>query len=206
MTTIKKIQHVIAVLKIPRSIANFISYAKSIVMAMTGNPNFTTPSPTLASVAETIRALEDAQSEAFTKATGTAEKRDVKRAALIRDLHELLRYVQGIADKNPDHAQDIILSAGMKVKQAGSGRRYNYEVRHTISGKLMLTAKTAGKHAAYDWEKSTDGKTWISLPPVLVAKTEVSGLTPGETYYFRYRSITRSGTSDWSHIISVIAL
>jgi len=199
-------QTVIAVLKIPPSISSCISYAKSIVMAMTGNSNFTTPTPTLVSVSATISALEDAQSEAFTKAKGPAEKRDVKQVALIKDLQELLRYVQGIADKNPEHARDIILSAGMKVKQPSSGRKYNYEAKYTTSGSLMLTAKTAGNRAAYYWEMSTDGKVWTSLPIVLIAKTEVSGLTPGETYYFRYKATTMGGTSDWSHIISVIAL
>ena len=206
MTTIKKIQHVIAVLKIPRSIANFISYAKSIVMAMTGNPNFTTPSPTLVSVSEAISALEDAQSEAHTKALGTATKRDVKWADLRKELHALLAYVQGIADKNPEHARDIILSAGMKVRQQGSGRKFRFEARNIMLGSLMLTAPVAGR-AGYDWQMGTDGKVWTTLPTTLVAKTEVSGLTPGDTYYFRYRTITtRGGTSDWSHIISVIAL
>jgi len=206
MTALKKVQTVIAVLKIPLSIANCISYAKSIVMAMTGNPNFTTPSPTLVSVSEAISALEDAQSEAHTKALGTATKRDVKWADLRKELHALLAYVQGIADKNPEHARDIILSAGMKVRQQGSGRKFRFEARNIMLGSLMLTAPVAGR-AGYDWQMGTDGKVWTTLPTTLVAKTEVSGLTPGDTYYFRYRTITtRGGTSDWSHIISVIAL
>ena len=42
-----KVNRVIAVLKIPVSISKCIGYAKSIVMAMTDNPNFPAPSPSL---------------------------------------------------------------------------------------------------------------------------------------------------------------
>jgi hypothetical protein len=42
------------------------------------------------------------------------------------------------------------------------------------------------------------GKTWISVPSTLQAKTTVSGMTPGATALFRYRAVTKTGEGDWS--------
>jgi hypothetical protein len=36
------------------------------------------------------------------------------------------------------------------------------------------------------------------------ATITVSGLTPGQTYYFRYYTITRKGQSDPSQIFSIL--
>jgi hypothetical protein len=34
--------------------------------------------------------------------------------------------------------------------------------------------------------------------------TVISGLTPGQTYYFRFRALTRLGMRDWSQVITLI--
>jgi hypothetical protein len=34
--------------------------------------------------------------------------------------------------------------------------------------------------------------------------TVISGLTPGQTYYFRFRALTRKGMRDWSQVVSLI--
>jgi hypothetical protein len=36
------------------------------------------------------------------------------------------------------------------------------------------------------------------------AVTVISGLTPGQTYYFRFRALTRKGMRDWSQIVSLL--
>ena len=38
---------------------------------------------------------------------------------------------------------------------------------------------------------SVDQLTWTDLPDTIQAKTKVSGLTPGQTYYFKQRAITK---------------
>ena len=66
MAVAKVIRRIIAILSFPRSISALISYAKGIVASITGNPHFTTPVPTLASITVNITALEVAESLAQT--------------------------------------------------------------------------------------------------------------------------------------------
>jgi hypothetical protein len=52
---------------------------------------------------------------------------------------------------------------------------------------------------------SPDGKTFTSLPTTSRAKTTVSGLTPGMTYYFRHEPVLRKdGVAEWSQVISIL--
>ena len=48
-------------------------------------------------------------------------------------------------------------------------------------------------------------KTWTSLPQTLKAKTGVSGLTSGTTYYFRSQALTpKGGEGDWGQIVALL--
>ena len=74
-----------------------------------------------------------------------------------------------------------------------------------VSGSAKLIAASAARRASYEWEYSTDGgKTWVTAPATLQAKTTVPGLTPGATVTFRYRPVTKTGEGDWSQPTSVI--
>ena len=63
--------------------------------------------------------------------------------------------------------------------------------------------QVAGHH--YTFQLSTDQKSWTSLPLALKAKTTVSGLTVGTTYYFRFQVLTKKGLRDWSGVVSYVA-
>jgi hypothetical protein len=58
--------------------------------------------------------------------------------------------------------------------------------RPTIAVRSFLHSTTDG------------GKTWVITPATLQAKTTVTGLTPGATVEFRYRSVTKTGEGNWS--------
>ena len=75
----------------------------------------------------------------------------------------------------------------------------------SVSGTVTLVAKAAATKAAYNWQYSTDQKTWTSPPQTLKAKTGVSGLTAGTTYSFRSQALTpKSGEGDWGQIVSLL--
>jgi hypothetical protein len=44
----------------------------------------------------------------------------------------------------------------------------------TLSGSVVLAAKSAGDKTAYNGRYSTDQKTWTSTPQTLVSKTGIS--------------------------------
>jgi hypothetical protein len=39
------------------------------------------------------------------------------------------------------------------------------------------------------------------MPVTLQAKTDVSGLTSGTTYAFRFRPVLKAGEATWSHVV-----
>lgn len=211
MANKKVVRREIAVLNIPRQIPSLISKTKSIALAMTGNSFFlgTFPSnvPTLATVTADINALDAAESLALTGVIGSVEARDIKKEVVLKDLRLILAYVQSVADNNTANALNIIKSAGMDVKQAGSHSKSDFDVTHgDVSGTVVLTAKSVARRASYEWQMGTDGKTWVNLPNTLTCKTSVTGLTPATTYYFRCNAVTKNGEGTWSQVVNIIAI
>ncbi len=120
-------------------------------------------------------------------------------------LEQLKAYIQKVADGNAETAASVIQSAGVSVRKAVLRQKQAFAAKPgAVSGVVKLTAAAAGR-ASYDWEHSTDGgKTWVSLPSTLQARTTVSGLTPGAMATFRYRAVTKAGEGDWSQPTAII--
>jgi hypothetical protein len=70
-----------------------------------------------------------------------------------------------------------------------------------VPGTAHLVAKSAGHRSAYEWQYSLDQKTWTAMPVTLQAKTDVSGLTSGTTYAFRFRPVLKTGEATWSQVV-----
>jgi hypothetical protein len=109
------------------------------------------------------------------------------------------RYVPR-ADADPEHAEAIINSAGLKTRKANTRSKVPFAVTQgTTSGTVHMAAKATAHRASYDWEWSNDGgKTWVALPSTLQAKTSLAGIPAGMVAQFRYRTVTKTGVSDWS--------
>jgi hypothetical protein len=196
----------IAILKLPKRMADLITYAQGIVKAMTGNASFPTPAPTLATVASAIGDLQTAETAALSRVKGAVAVRDDKRAALIKLLQQLKAYVQTVVEANVENGGAIIQSATLAVKKTPVFKpRVFTAVEGVVSGTAKLVAASAGPRTAYEWESSVDGgKTWVTTPATLQARTVVTGLTPGATVQFRYRVLTKTGEGNWSQPVSLI--
>ena len=192
-----------AVLDLPKRINVLITYASGVVTGMTGNASFPTPSPALATVAAAIADLQTAETAALVRGKGAAATRNSKRAVLITLLQSLRMYVQSIADQNGENAPSIIKSAGLAVKKTATRKpRVFAALAGAVSGTVKIVAPSAGARSSYDWQYSTDGKTWIDLTSTIQAKTNLTGQTPGTVLEFRYRPVTKTGAADWSAPVS----
>jgi len=205
MTT-KPVHHPIVSLKLPKSVSALITYSTGMVTSMTGNPSFPTPVPALAAVTTAIDELHVAEAAALARTHGAVAVRNEKRAALVSLLVQLKAYIQMIADGNVDNAPAIIQSAGVSVRKSATPHPRTFDAKPgTISGTVRIRAKSAARRASYDWEYSLDGgKTMVALPSTLQAKTTVTGLAPGSTVEFRFRSVTKTGQGDWSQPLSFL--
>ena len=136
----------------------------------------------------------------------TALKKSCKRK-LATDLKHLRDDVQAVVElqTNLADALRVAESAGMTLKKQGKVDKAELAVKLPgITGVVELDAKAVAPTASYYWQFSPDGKTWTSAPETMQHTTVISGLTPGQTYYFRFRALTRKGMRDWSQIVQTI--
>ena len=206
MTTIPQ-HRILVATKLPLPVPALIKTAQAIITAMTGNAHFPSPNPPLATLNASLAALVDAETTT-TRAKGAVPARNAARTQLVSDLHAARAYVQQVADANPDQAEAIIASAGMAVRKPTSRAKPTFAVRQgATSGSVKLAARAAALRASYEWEWSVDGgKTWTPAPPTLQARTAISGLPVGTSVQFRYRSVTKTGATDWSQATSLVVI
>jgi hypothetical protein len=180
--------------------------SKSIVQSMTNNPFFTNPiNPLLATVSNHLGDLDDAEAKVELGGKSATSARNLAKKTVKRDMQQLLGFVQATADADPDQAEAIIRSAGMSVKRITVRQKNKDEARQgDVSGTVILIAMFAGRRALYQWQWSSDQKTWTNLPTTFITRTGMSGLTPGMTYCFRSQVDTRAGISDWSQVVAIL--
>jgi len=196
----------IVVLKLPTRLKNLIAFAQNIATAMANNPAFPTPSPPIATLVADVGALNTAETAVLSRTKGAVETRNAKLAIVRADLESLKGYVQTVASVGTaDNAAAIIASAGMSTRKLTLHDKPALAVKQgSVSGTANLVAKAVARTAVYEWQYSTDQKTWTALPMTFQAKTGVSGLTSGTTYYFRMQPFTRTGLENWGQIVSLL--
>jgi hypothetical protein len=193
-------------LALPRPVPALITYATRIVTQMSGNAAFPSPVPALTEVTAAINSLQNAETAALARTKGAVTTRNEQRAALVALLVHLKAYIQVQADAGGDNAASIIESAGVAVRKTAVRKPRVFAAKPgTNSGTVELITKQAARRASYEWQYSADGgKTWVSVPATLQAKTTVTGLTPGSTVEFRFKSVVKTGESDWSAPVSLL--
>jgi hypothetical protein len=207
MTTTTKTDHrSIVALKLPTRVQALITYAQNIVKLMTGNPSFPTVVPSLVTITAAINDLQSAEATTLNRTKGAVVTRNEKRTALVSLLQQLKGYIQTTADANLENGASIITSAGVDVRKTVVRSPRVFAAKPgDVTGTAKLIAASAGHRASYEWEYSLDGgKTWVTAPVTLQAKTTVSGLTAGTTVQFRYRPVTKTGEGNWTQPVSLL--
>ncbi len=207
MTTTKTTNIALVSLKLRKPVPALLTYAGGMVKAMTGNPSFPNPTPTLLAVTQAIADLQAAETTALARTKGAVSVRNEKLAALIALLKQLGRYIQAAAEAAcADSGGSIILSAGVAVRKTPTRTaRVFHAASGAVSGSAKLVAASAGPRSSYEWQYSLDGgKTWLPAAVTVRASTTVAGLAPAATVEFRYRPVTKAGEGDWSQTVSLI--
>jgi hypothetical protein len=193
-------------LKLPAKVADLIAYATGVVHAMTNNPSFPSPVPSLASISSAVSDLQAAETVALTRVKGAVAARDDKRAVLVSLLEQLRGTVQAAADATPENGATIIQSAGLGVRKTVVRATRTFAVKPgPLTGTATVTTAIAARRASYEWEYSVDGgKTWVSAPVTLKSKATISGLPSGTVVQFRSRAVTKGGEGDWGQVVSLL--
>jgi hypothetical protein len=176
--------------------------------SMTGNPFFPNPSPSLAEIAAQLSKAEAAYMESMSKARGKANAADTEIRILRMGLIALAGYVESIANRRPDDADFIIISAGMGVKKTAAKPPRIFSVRlgpYLGSAKLDQKAEK-GCYCVY--EMSTDPqlneKNWVRIYQGSRVRFLMRGLESGKQYFFRGMILPKNGIGIWGPVLSVI--
>ena len=187
-------QRAIVAFKIQRRNNDRINYARSVAVAMTGNPHFPSPTPPLADFEAHIDAAAAANAFVLIGPIGSAAQRDATLAAVQSDLEQLRSYVQRVADASAGEA---------RVKRPGLHDKPQLAVKAgPVSGSVVVVAKAAGDRATYEWQYARLGEPWMDVAPTRQAKKMLDGLVPAVMYQFRVRAVTREGRSDFRDAVS----
>jgi hypothetical protein len=197
----------IAVARPPRKRGSFSVYCHNIGAKLKGNTALSSPPISLDVYEQDLAAYDTAETTAKDKAPAALADRDAKALKVYQNVRHIVDYVQGVADiqASPADAIAVILSAGLQVKRSSTRKKRELDAKYTgISGQVQLLALVIAGAGAYYWEFSLDMKSWSTAPETTASSTTVSGLTPGQLYYFRFRALTNKGKTDYSQVVSLI--
>lgn len=195
------------------SITGKLDLAKRIVQAMTGNPNFIKPNPTLAQITAAADSLETARGELLALRAEAKNKTIIQNQledALAKLLTQLASYVENISANDPA----IITSAAMDVKASATP----VGIPDIPSSFTLTTGDSEGELDA-SWNSVHGAQSYIielslQAPPAAVwtnaktttkSKETLSGLISGTRYWCRVAAVGASGQSGWSDISARIA-
>lgn len=188
------------------SLAEKIAKARQIVKAITGNPNFPTPTPPLAALTTAINEAEAAAAEAQQARQTAKEKtshQGQKEEALVKLVTQLAAYVESVAGD-----EKTILSAGMDTREKAVAATDTTTEPHGLSasggdhdGEIDLSWDKVSGAKSYVIEKSSDPPTttsWTHAGVSTRSSFTVTGLSSGSRYWFRVAAVNANGQSGWS--------
>ncbi|MBI4945408.1 MAG: hypothetical protein HY840_03295 [Bacteroidetes bacterium] len=200
----------VVVLKLSRlSISEKIAKGRFIVTSMTGNVNFTTPSPAMPVITTNVNTLEAASIISEGGGTDDTAAMHARELTLDLSLKSLAAYVEGIANANPLNAEAIILSAGMDVKTPAvhTAREFNVSATNNPGEIKMSTKHVLRSTCIFQMCTDTSNESnWQTIAQSTRAKFVKSGLISGTRYFFRAGIIDKNGMSPWSNVLNSIAL
>jgi hypothetical protein len=194
------IHRTLVALNLSEHVPDQIKEGDAVQAALVNNPHFPLPDPIITAFIDALTKYSAAETAAQTRAKGTIAARNAAKVIYIGALHALKARIQQVADANPDQAEAIITSTTLAVKKTTLRQRQVLAAKYgATSGTVHVTAPSAGARASYEWQYSIDGgKTWVSAPNTLQAKTTITGLPVATVVEFRVRVTTKTGQGDWS--------
>jgi hypothetical protein len=196
------------------SVPEKVARARQMISALTGNPDFPTPSPTLAAATavtdDLAQAFQDQEVAKQVAATKTAAKNELEDI-FDRTFSQLGSYVESVAGDN----EKLIKSAGMDTRAASvaSGGKPGTPISLNITngdadGEIDLSWDPVPSAKSYVIEMSLDPPTatsWKHSGVSTKSSQTVNGLVGGTRYWFRVAAVGTGGQSGWSDPATRIA-
>lgn len=187
------LKHFVVILRLWRmSILKKRVKALFIVESMLGNQHFPNPFPALSEIAAAVSELQTAALNAMNGGKKAVAVLHQEEAKLVRLLIAIGHYVEGIANKDLQNRESIIISAGMEFKKVHIRKASNFKVKNTeMPGQVKLRTRYLNR-VSYIWQQSTnpdDDASWMTVATTLKASLIISNLAVGTRYWFRVAGI-----------------
>ena len=189
------------------SVPQKVQFLRQVVTAMTGNANYATPSPTLASITTKTDDLEtkfnDAQAARLTAQQKTSLQDTAERDADAA-VTQLASYVENTSAGDSAKIQ----SAGMEVRATPApvgtlpAPAGIVATIGDLDGEIDLDWDSVRGAISYVMQRSVDPPTatsWQSAGVVTKSKGSVTGLTSGTKFWFRVAAVGAAGQGAWSN-------
>lgn len=176
--------------------------------SMTGNSHFPNPNPVLSVISGNLDIVKASYAISVTRVKGAADKLHADAKLLHINLKALAAYVESIANQDPDHAADIIATAGMAIQKPAVRKPKVFSVKQSkIHGEVMIDSK-AVTNGFYYYDMSTDPNlaesSWVRIYGGSKVKFVKGGLTIGTRYFFRTSVVIKSVQGNPSSVVSLI--
>lgn len=212
-------RHAKIVVKFPDSHPEIIKQGNMVYIGMKNSSWFANVpgiSVKLANYFTELQEYAKAEAKAGSREPGAVPARDAVASKFCSETTEELRQiVQGVCDKNSEHALEIAHTAAMEVMGTGGRTSQEWSLQrgeHSCSVKLLgKIIKTKSKRYCFQWQRTPNPEnpdSWyerkMEIIPTLQGSTMVLKLPLKETMYFRYRVILPDGATEWSETLSII--
>ena len=191
------------------SVTEQIERARLIVTKMTGNSNFTTPNPSLATVSTAATALETAYNNSRGGDKTQMAIMRLRRKELLALMVQLGAYVQETSAGD----EEVILSSGFDIvrprtpKPEVAGEVRDVQVSDgSVSGAVKVTWQKADNAVIYVVMISMSADFANAEPKGITTKTqkEIDDLNAGTTYYVRVLALGRERAGPLSETVSIM--
>ena len=181
--------------------ARLIEFIRNVITLMTSNPNFTTPSPTLAAVDTAVTQYESLVQEASNGDRIVIAARNAAKGGLLSLVRQLAAYVQGQANGN----RAVLLSSGFKATRLPA----TPSLPGVPVGPVLLAGPHNGslffrfrldrntRNCSIQLADAADGP-WTDWGLSTRSKVLLEGLTPLRSKWARARANGAAGSSEWT--------
>jgi hypothetical protein len=188
---------------------DLIAFVRNVIMLMTGNAQYPTPTPPLAAITTSVNAFETTVHDALDGGRIAIAARNAARVELLALMRQLAAYVQTTC--NADLL--ALLSSGFEAVRAPSpvgvlpapgNPRLGLTEK---SGELMFRCNRVNNAVNYSLQTAPAATgPWEDEALSTSTRILIGGLEPGETIWARVCANGSAGASEWSPPTTAMAV
>ncbi len=192
------------------TILGLAQFVEMILLAMTGNPNFTVPTPTLAAILAKLDDYRKAITDADAKVPGALALRNQLRVELSIMIRDLANYCVLIAAGDPA----IFLTSGFKLRKQSQPAPDPLDA--AANARLMSTSSETELKLFFDpvqygksyeiYISENDDQHFAYLTTISSQRYIIRSLIPGKRYFVKVKAVGPKGIQGgFSNVASRIA-